>query len=123
MCRSAEIDRLGHPTDSTGSRWFHCVSFTNPFTNRRTRLRFAGIEVAILSSIIGGVEEISDALLAVSTARRVNDFLAAEVAARGGRFADHATVAPHDIGAAVTERTRRDRTRTPRRLSRKGATR
>lgn len=45
----------------------------------------AGIDVAILSHTIGGVEGIPDASLAVSTARRVNDFLAAEVASRKPR--------------------------------------
>src|SRR5690348_15035589 len=37
----------------------------------------AGIDVAILSHTIGGVEGIPDPALAVTTARRVNDFLAA----------------------------------------------
>jgi predicted TIM-barrel fold metal-dependent hydrolase len=66
----------------------------------------AGIDVAILSHTIGGVEGIPDADLAVSTARRVNDFLASEVAGSGGRFAGFATVAMQDVGAAVKELTR-----------------
>jgi predicted TIM-barrel fold metal-dependent hydrolase len=44
--------------------------------------------------------------MAVDTARRVNDFLAAEVADSGGRLADFATVAPQDVAAAVKELTR-----------------
>ena len=44
--------------------------------------------------------------MAVSTARRVNDFLAAEVAASDGRLAGFATVALQDVGAAVKELTR-----------------
>jgi hypothetical protein len=43
----------------------------------------AGIDVAVLFHTIGGVEGIPDQAVAVSTARRVNDFLAAEAA--GGR--------------------------------------
>jgi predicted TIM-barrel fold metal-dependent hydrolase len=52
------------------------------------------------------VEGIPDPAVAVSTARRVNDFLAAEVAGSGGRFAGFATVALQDVGAAVEELTR-----------------
>jgi 2,3-dihydroxybenzoate decarboxylase len=63
----------------------------------------AGIDVAILSHTIGGVEGISDPAAAVSTARRVNDFLAAEVAGSGGRFAGFSTLALQDVGAAVKE--------------------
>ena len=66
----------------------------------------AGIDVAVLSHTIGGVEGIPDPAVAVSTARRVNDFLAAEVAGSGGRFAGFATVALQDVGAAVKELTR-----------------
>lgn len=47
----------------------------------------AGIEVSILSQTIGGVEGISDPALAASTARKTNDWLAAEVATSRGRFA------------------------------------
>jgi predicted TIM-barrel fold metal-dependent hydrolase len=51
----------------------------------------AGIDISVLSHTIGGVEGIPDPAVAVSTARRVNDFLAAEVAGSGGRFAGFAT--------------------------------
>jgi 2,3-dihydroxybenzoate decarboxylase len=63
----------------------------------------AGIDVAILSHTIGGVEGIADPTVAVSTARRVNDFLAEEVAGSGGRFAGFATIALQDVDAAVHE--------------------
>ena len=66
----------------------------------------AGIDVAVLSHTIGGVEGIPDPAVAVSTARQVNDFLAAEIAGSGGRFAGFATVALQDVGAAVKELTR-----------------
>jgi hypothetical protein len=48
----------------------------------------ASIDIAVLSHTIGGVEGIPDPTVAMSTARWVNDFLAAEVAGSGGRFAD-----------------------------------
>jgi len=63
----------------------------------------AGIDVAILSHTIGGVEGIADAATAVRTAARVNDFLASEVAASNGRFAGFATLALQDVDAAVLE--------------------
>jgi predicted TIM-barrel fold metal-dependent hydrolase len=63
----------------------------------------AGIDIAVLSHTIGGVEGIADPTEAVHTARRVNDFLAAEVAGSGGRFAGFATVALQDVAAAVDE--------------------
>jgi len=66
----------------------------------------AGIDISVLSHTIGGVEGIPDPAVAVSTARRVNDFLAAEVAGSGGRFAGFATIALQDVGAAVKELTR-----------------
>ena len=66
----------------------------------------AGIDIAVISHTIGGVEGIPDPAVAVSTARRVNDFLAAEVAASSGRLAGFATVALQDVGAAVKELTR-----------------
>ena len=66
----------------------------------------AGIDIAVLSHTIGGVEGMSDPADAVSTARRVNEFLAAEGAGSGGRFAGFATVALQDVDAAVKELTR-----------------
>lgn len=63
----------------------------------------AGIDISILSHTIGGVEGIADAVEAVETARRVNDFLAAEVAESKGRFAGFATIALQDVDAAVAE--------------------
>jgi predicted TIM-barrel fold metal-dependent hydrolase len=63
----------------------------------------AGIDISVLSHTIGGVEGIADPAAAVSTARRVNDFLAAEVAGSGGRFAGFAAVALQDVGEAVKE--------------------
>ena len=63
----------------------------------------AGIELAILSHTIGGVEGIPDAAEAVRTATRVNDFLAGEIAASNGRFAGFATLPLQDVDAAVRE--------------------
>jgi predicted TIM-barrel fold metal-dependent hydrolase len=44
--------------------------------------------------------------VAVDTAQRVKDLLAAEVTGSGGRLAGFATVAPQDVAAAVKELTR-----------------
>lgn len=63
----------------------------------------AGIDVAVLSHTIGGVEGIADPVRAVEAARRVNDFLAGEVRASSGRFAGFATVALQDVDEAVRE--------------------
>jgi predicted TIM-barrel fold metal-dependent hydrolase len=63
----------------------------------------AGIELAILSHTIGGVEGIPDAAEAVRIATRVNDFLAGEIAAANGRFAGFATLPLQDVDAAVRE--------------------
>jgi 2,3-dihydroxybenzoate decarboxylase len=63
----------------------------------------AGIEVSILSQTIGGVEGMTDAALAVETARKTNDWLAGEVAASDGRFAGFACLALQDVGASVDE--------------------
>jgi predicted TIM-barrel fold metal-dependent hydrolase len=63
----------------------------------------AGIELAILSHTIGGVEGIPDPAEAVKVATRVNDFLAGEVAASDGRFAGFATLPLQDVDAAVRE--------------------
>jgi 2,3-dihydroxybenzoate decarboxylase len=63
----------------------------------------AGIDLAILSQTIGGVEGIADAAEAVKAATRANDFLAAEVAASNGRFAGFATLPLQDVDAAVHE--------------------
>ena len=49
----------------------------------------AGIDVAILSHTIGGVEGISDPVLAVSTARRVNEFLQQQHSQRRGSLVGH----------------------------------
>jgi hypothetical protein len=66
----------------------------------------AGIDISILSHTLGGTEGITDPALAVSTAPRINDFLAAEIAASSGRFAGFASVALQDVDAAVKELTR-----------------
>ena len=63
----------------------------------------AGIDLAILSHTIGGVEGIPDAAEAVQTAIRVNDFLAGEIEAANGRFAGFATLPLQDVDAAVRE--------------------
>ncbi|MFI9381911.1 amidohydrolase family protein [Kutzneria sp. NPDC052558] len=63
----------------------------------------AGIDVAILSHTIGGVEGIADPAAAVSAARRVNTFLAEEVAGSGGRFEGLASMPLQDPDEATRE--------------------
>ena len=63
----------------------------------------AGIDLAVLSHTIGGVEGILDSPEAVRTATRVNDFLAAEIAVSNGRFAGFATLPLQEVDAAVRE--------------------
>lgn len=70
---------------------------------RLAEMDAAGIDVAVLSHTIGGVEGIADPALAVATAARVNDFLAAQVATGGGRFAGLASLPLQDVVAAVAE--------------------
>jgi 2,3-dihydroxybenzoate decarboxylase len=73
------------------------------YESRIEEMDAAGIDVAILSHTIGGVEGVSDPADAVSTAGRANDFLAGEVARSGGRFAGFAAVPLQDTGEAVKE--------------------
>lgn len=63
----------------------------------------AGIDLAILSHTIGGVEGIGDAAEAVEAATRINDFLAGEIKGSNGRFAGFATLPLQDVDAAVNE--------------------
>jgi predicted TIM-barrel fold metal-dependent hydrolase len=63
----------------------------------------AGIDISVISQTIGGVEGMSDASEAVEMARRINDFLANEVAESSGRLAGFATLAMQDVDAAVKE--------------------
>lgn len=62
-----------------------------------------GIDIAVLSHTIGGVEGVADPVVTVATAARVNDFLAAQVASGGGRFAGLAILPLQDVAAAVLE--------------------
>jgi predicted TIM-barrel fold metal-dependent hydrolase len=105
---SAEFDQQGSSYAGFNPEFAEVVSarLNDLRDGRIEEMDAAGIDIAVLSHTIGGVEGIGDRAEAVSTARRVNDFLAAEVAGSGGRFAGFATIALQDVGAAVKELTR-----------------
>jgi predicted TIM-barrel fold metal-dependent hydrolase len=63
----------------------------------------AGIDIAVLSHTIGGVEGVSDAANAVRIAASANDYLAAEIKAGNGRLVGLATLPLQDVDAAVCE--------------------
>ncbi|MEU4345686.1 amidohydrolase family protein [Nocardia sp. NPDC023852] len=73
-----------------------------------TQLRLAdmdehGVDMQVLSLTSPGVEVIKDPAAAVTTARRVNDYLAGVVAAHPTRFAGFAALPLQDPKAAVVE--------------------
>ncbi|HEX4226910.1 MAG TPA: amidohydrolase family protein [Pseudonocardiaceae bacterium] len=102
---SAEFDQDGSSYGGFNPEFAETVTarLNDLRAGRIDEMDAAGIDVAILSHTIGGVEGIADPVEAVGTARRVNDFLAAEVTASGGRFAGFATIALQDVDAAVRE--------------------
>jgi predicted TIM-barrel fold metal-dependent hydrolase len=63
----------------------------------------SGIDIAILSMTVPGVQGILDRGEAVSRAREINDFLAARVARHPDRFAGFASVALQDPAEAAKE--------------------
>jgi 2,3-dihydroxybenzoate decarboxylase len=63
----------------------------------------SGIDVAILSLTVPGIQGILDSGEAVAYARDVNDFLTAEIAKSPGRFAGFASVAMQDPAEAAKE--------------------
>jgi predicted TIM-barrel fold metal-dependent hydrolase len=63
----------------------------------------AGIDVAILSLTVPGIQGILDREEAVSQAREVNDFLAGVIGKNPGRFAGFASVALQDPAEAAKE--------------------
>jgi predicted TIM-barrel fold metal-dependent hydrolase len=105
---SAEFDQQGSSYAGFNPEFAEVVSarLRDLRDGRIEEMDAAGIDIAVLSHTIGGVEGIADPAAAVSTARQVNDFLATEVAGSGGRFAGFATVALQDVDAAVKELTR-----------------
>ena len=63
----------------------------------------SGINVAILSHTVPGVQGIVEPSAAASAAREINDRLAAEVKTRPDRYAGFASIAVHDPNVAARE--------------------
>ncbi len=70
---------------------------------RLAGMNASGIDVAILSLTVPGIQGILDREEAVSRARDINDFLAAEVRKYPGRFAGFASVPLQDPAEAARE--------------------
>jgi predicted TIM-barrel fold metal-dependent hydrolase len=75
-------------------------------TDRLAGMDTSGISVAILSHTVPGVQGIVDPALAVTTAREINDRLAAEIQTQPTRYAGFASIALQgpDAGARELER-------------------
>ena len=85
--------------------WFDAVSRRLPeFDEKRIAgMDASGIDLAILSLTVPGIQGIPDSRTAVSRAREVNDFLAAEVGKHPDRFAGFASVPLQDPAEAAKE--------------------
>jgi 2,3-dihydroxybenzoate decarboxylase len=88
------------------SRWFDIVNgrLAEFDELRLAEMDASGIDVAVLSQTVPGVQGISDAADAAAAARDINDFLATEVLARHpARYAGFASIALHDAESAALE--------------------
>jgi 2,3-dihydroxybenzoate decarboxylase len=71
---------------------------------RLAEMDASGIDVAVLSQTVPGVQGIADADEAAAAARDINDFLATEVISRHpSRYAGFASLAMHDAAVAARE--------------------
>jgi 2,3-dihydroxybenzoate decarboxylase len=73
---------------------------------RLTQMNAYGIERSILSLNSPAIQAIEDPALAIETARRANDVLAAAIAERPDRFSGFAALPMQDVDAATEELTR-----------------
>jgi 2,3-dihydroxybenzoate decarboxylase len=86
--------------------WFTIVSerLSEFGAMRLAEMDAAGIDVAVLSHTVPGVQGIPDAADAAAAARDINDFLFSEViAAHPSRYAGFASLALHDADTAARE--------------------
>jgi 2,3-dihydroxybenzoate decarboxylase len=86
--------------------WFRIVAERlAEFDERRlAEMDASGVDVAVLSQTVPGVQGIANAADAAAVARDINDFLAGEVIARHpARYAGFASIALHDGAAAARE--------------------
>ncbi|MBL1256638.1 amidohydrolase family protein [Methylocystis sp. Sn-Cys] len=85
-------------------RWDVLKSRILDIHDRRLRLMDEyGMEMMILSLTSPGIQEIPDAPTAIETARRLNDYLAEQVAKRPDRFQGFAALPMQDPDAACVE--------------------
>jgi len=101
---SADVQRLVRAMDYSGE-WMKLVAdrLVEFGIDRLSSMDASGISTAILSHTVPAVQGIADRATAVTAAREVNDFLAAEVAKRHDRYAGFASVALQDPDAAAKE--------------------
>ena len=88
------------------SHWFGVVEQRlSEFDELRlAEMDASGIDVAVLSHTVPGVQGIADAPDAAAAAREINDFLSGEVIARHpARYAGFASIALHDPDGAARE--------------------
>ena len=96
----ALVRSMGYESD-----WFTIVGqrLTEFESMRLAEMDAAGIDVAVLSQTVPGVQGIPDPADASAAARDINDFLASVVATHPARYAGFASLALHDADAAARE--------------------
>ena len=95
------VQSMGYESD-----WFTIVSrrLAEFGPLRLAEMDAAGVDVAVLSQTVPGVQGIPDAADAAAAARDINDFLSSEViAAHPSRYAGFASLALHDANVAARE--------------------
>lgn len=83
--------------------WSAIIAALMDTEDRLARMDEGGVELAVLSLASDGIQSITNAEDAVSTAREANDALADIVAAHPDRFAGFAALAMQDVTAATRE--------------------
>lgn len=83
--------------------WSAIIAALMDTEDRLARMDEGGVELAVLSLASDGIQSITNAEDAVSTAREANDALADIVAAHPDRFAGFAALAMQDVAAATRE--------------------
>ncbi|HEX5110314.1 MAG TPA: amidohydrolase family protein [Vicinamibacterales bacterium] len=102
--RGTGIDDLVHSMRYDDG-WFGIVTerLVEFDTERLAEMDASGIDVAVLSQTVPGVQGIADAADAAAAARDINDFVGGIVARHPSRYAAFASIALHDPAAAARE--------------------